>query len=937
MATQVGEATVALKFDTKGAASKLKSETSQALDESKARVSAWGVAVGNLISSTFQKVASVISQNLDGAISRVDTLNNAKKMFTAMGYSVGGVNKTMKMLDSYLDGLPTALDDAVEGVQSLSASFGGINIGTKAFKAVNDAGLAFGATSDQIKTAITQLSQTSLDGPLDAQTWNSLRNSGFSPVFAAMAKEAGITVAELKDQFGGNGTRTVRQFMEELIKLDEEGGASMKSLTEMARTNTDGIGTALTNLQTRIKRMIAGVIDAIGASRISGAINDFSKKLVQAGVDFGKKIADLLKDKKIKTFLRQVGEAAKDAFDGIKTAAKAAWEIIYRLFTDGTLGYAIKAFGKMLKVVGDAMLAISKNKAAVSALQALLAAFATYKTVAAAADAVNVFSGKLSALSTILKGGTLATNIGKVATATSQTGAIASAASGPLAGLATTIGQFAIPAALAAGAGVALGTSLANIALQHKAAKDGLAGVREAADKLKNANQQLKTSQDELKTAQNDAVSSLDTLRSAEKNAKDVAAQHGMTLDQAKEYVGKLSLSSDDLTDKDIALYTAVSNLKTAEEERKDALDGLKIKTEELAVAEKTRNDAMAAAETAALTRSTTLVAKKALEQGKYEDIVDILKRLQSEYDMTGKINGQSTSLTKDQVHEALDSIGKDLGNLGTLNSNEWRKIWEAADGNIYKIKTDTAKKAGEAGTQVITDFSNGASSKLPALQTNFNNIGIQGANSLKSGIDTGKSSAADMILKNAQNANNKSGTLNSTMSNVGKQGANALTRSMSSSHGYAAGANVVQGAINGANSRSGGLWATLSSIADGAISSFKKVFNIKSPSKVMMQQGAYIVEGLVIGLQKGQKEVDAEMATLASSMIGAGGFAVSATTLNAPTVHTIAQEEIIVRGEAEKAERGNVYITMENKINNELDAEDIGRRINNSIRLATS
>ena len=121
---------------------------------------------------------------------------------------------------------------------------------------MNDAGLAFGATSADIDNAIRQLSQLSMDGPLDAQTWNSLMDNGFGPVMAKMAEQAGITVGELKKQFGGNGTRTVGEFIEMLEKMDTEGTDSMDSLASVARKNTGGIATAIKNLQTRIQKAI---------------------------------------------------------------------------------------------------------------------------------------------------------------------------------------------------------------------------------------------------------------------------------------------------------------------------------------------------------------------------------------------------------------------------------------------------------------------------------------------------------------------------------------------------------------------------------------------------------------------------------------------------------------------------------------------------------
>lgn len=278
--SQVGEATISLKFDTKELAAGMNSaeKTVQSAGTSSGRAfgDAWSVAAGALIAKGVAKITATITSQFDNAIARVDTLNNSQKVFNAMGYAADDVSKSMDTLKSYLDGLPTSMTSAVSNVQSLAASFGGIEKGTEVFIDMNNAGLAFGATSAQIDNAIAQLGQLSMDGPLDAQTWNSLRNSGFSPVFAAMAKEAGITVGALKEDFSADGTKTVGDFLDQLHKLGTDGGAGMESLAELARKNTSGIGTAFENVQNRIGKAIAKVIDYIGAENISGVINTIS-------------------------------------------------------------------------------------------------------------------------------------------------------------------------------------------------------------------------------------------------------------------------------------------------------------------------------------------------------------------------------------------------------------------------------------------------------------------------------------------------------------------------------------------------------------------------------------------------------------------------------------------------------------------------------------
>ena len=285
MATQIGEAVVKLTFDGKDVKASLNKVEREAESSGKSTGTAFGnaltVAAGNLISKGLSAVFAKVTSGLDTAIARVDTLNNSQKVFTAMGYTADATSDSMATLTSYLDGLPTSMTTAVKAVQSLSASFGGIEKGTEVFIDMNNAGLAFGSTTAQIENAIMQLGQLSLDGPLDAQTWNSLRNSGFSPVFAAMAKEAGITVGELKKSFSADGTKTVGDFLNALHKLNTQGSGDMEALSDLARKNTEGIGTALENVQNRIGKAIAKIIDHIGSEKIAKAINDISSSFTQ--------------------------------------------------------------------------------------------------------------------------------------------------------------------------------------------------------------------------------------------------------------------------------------------------------------------------------------------------------------------------------------------------------------------------------------------------------------------------------------------------------------------------------------------------------------------------------------------------------------------------------------------------------------------------------
>lgn len=294
MASEIGQMTIGLKFDGKKLTASLDGVAAKTEKAGGELNKAWSTATALVNSATnrvFNGVVDTITSSVSTAIKRVDTLSNSQKVFEALGYSASDTTKNMNKLTGYLDGLPTSMTDAVGGVQRLAGSFGDLDNATDYFIAMNDAGLAFEATTDQVANAITQLSQTSLDGPLDAATWDSLQDNGFGPVFNAMARDAGMTMGQLKEDFGGGGTKTVQDFLNELVKLDTEGSGAMKSLSEIAKENTKGIGTALENVKHRVGNALSQIIDQIGQENISNFINDVSSKIVK----LGQKLADVVK------------------------------------------------------------------------------------------------------------------------------------------------------------------------------------------------------------------------------------------------------------------------------------------------------------------------------------------------------------------------------------------------------------------------------------------------------------------------------------------------------------------------------------------------------------------------------------------------------------------------------------------------------------------
>lgn len=228
-------------------------------------------AIAGIASAATTKAMSILSNSIDTAVTRVDTLNQAQKTFQYMGFAAQDSAAAVKAVTASIQGLPTPLDGAIRGMTALAATYGDVKLGQRVFTALNNAVLGFGGSADMVNNAIMQLSQLPLDGPLDAQTWMSLRNSGLTPVLVAMGKDMGKSVSQLKEEFG-SGQLKVQDFVNELTKLDTQGGGGLVRLSDIAKNATSGISTGFANMQTAIARGMANIIQSIGQKNISTAI-----------------------------------------------------------------------------------------------------------------------------------------------------------------------------------------------------------------------------------------------------------------------------------------------------------------------------------------------------------------------------------------------------------------------------------------------------------------------------------------------------------------------------------------------------------------------------------------------------------------------------------------------------------------------------------------
>lgn len=420
-------------------------------------------AIMGIVSSVTSRALDAISGSIASAVNRVDTIANFPKIMQSVGYSADEARTTIERLSSGVDGLPTSLDAIVGSVQKIAPVSGSLATATDIALAFNNALLAGGKSQEVMNSAFEQYSQMLSTGRVDMQSWKILAQAmpGQLNQIAKALLGANANQADLYKAMQ-SGAITFDQFNNAIVSLNNEGLPGYASFAEQARISTESIGTAWTNVQNRINKAVAKIIDHIGQANIAGAINDFSSSFsgiadtvityldpvistVGSFMDqlqnngaitsFGDAL-NVLKDvfdstigligDLITTFTgldssedasRSAADLLKSAADGVKSAIELARDAVQGLRDNLTV------VAPVIVAVATALIAYETIKA----VRSIADDFGLLKSAASLAfDAIKGGEGVLSTLSVfgelVGEGGALASVFGTISTAISGVG-----------------------------------------------------------------------------------------------------------------------------------------------------------------------------------------------------------------------------------------------------------------------------------------------------------------------------------------------------------------------------------------------------------------------------------------------------------------------------------------------------------------------------------
>lgn len=319
------------------------------------------------ITKLISTAISTINNSIDGAVSRLDTLNNFPKVMSNLGIASEESSKAIDTLSKGLQGLPTKLDAGAMAVQRFTSKNGDVNKSVDLFLAINNALLAGGASTEIQASALEQLSQAYAKGKPDMMEWRSIQTA-MPAQLNQVAKAFNMTSDELGEALR-SGKISMDDFMQKVVELNKNGINGFKSFEEQAKNSVGGIKTSITNAKTAITRGVANIVNSVDKSLKKTSLGGLSKTISNIGSiaeKWLKKISNVIEKidfnsiiKKIQNTLTLNGSKIKDVFSSIGKIIGNLISIIKNLMP--VIEPVIDVFFSLISVIGKVGVALSEG------------------------------------------------------------------------------------------------------------------------------------------------------------------------------------------------------------------------------------------------------------------------------------------------------------------------------------------------------------------------------------------------------------------------------------------------------------------------------------------------------------------------------------------------------------------------------------------------
>ena len=705
----------------------------------------WGKAAGaiaGITATVASKALSAVTNSLDNAISRVDTLNTFPKIMKNLGFEADESSGAINKLSDRIEGLPTTLDEIVSYTQRLASSTGNLNKGmynaTNLAIAFNDAALAGGKGQYEANRAFEQFTQVISRGRPSMQDWKIMMEvmpgqlKQIAKYMGANNKELQLYAKDAKktvDQLDGmdlyewisedkNSYAKERlvELRKAMIDLDNKGGAGITSFKDQVGDATHTIGTAMRLIPVRITKALADVIKAFGTGDIYTTLDNFTSSFKKVGAFIAKYIVPPIK-KDIIPILKGIIGAIKNVIKWVAETEVAR----------EALGKLLKAFIAFKVVTGTISLVKGLALGIGGLLAVVVKGTAVVKTFTGVLTSGAGLSSAFSAAAA--RSSQFAAANGSLTASMSTAGASAVGLTSKLAMLTVGIGAL-----IAAGVGIYMG--LSQIAANTEHAKKQSEYYQKQLINEKNATDNYNRSLQ----LQKQLLSDINKAKNEERDAEKELILAKQAVSSAQKSLNELQKAGKKGTD----------DYRLAEIELAEARERQVAATEALGKAKKKVTDAEQADKDnrfTELNEINKLTLAEEIRAGKYNLVAKQLDELKKKTYEYRDANGKLVRGTKEDMAQTVDYLAQTMSKQDAA----WRTIYENAKRNGTTF-TEEMKKLGESGAKGLTgNFSTGVKKYAPLATEASKKLGTDIKTGFQGGLVGAIKEAANIGKRMAQ------------------------------------------------------------------------------------------------------------------------------------------------------------------------------------------
>lgn len=593
-------------------------------------------SVGAVAFKAVSSAMDLISQSMDKAIDRFDTLQRFPKVMKSLGHSSKDVASSTKLLSEGIEGLPTTLDTVVATTQKLTSMTGNLKQSTKLTIALNNAFLASGASTEDASRGLQQYTQMLSAGKVDMQSWKTLQET-MPYALQKTAESFGFAGASAQKDFYSalqDGKITFTDFSKRLIELNK----GTNGFAEMAKKNSEGIKTSFGNIVNAVAKGIANVIAEF--DKMSKAVT-------------GKSIAQNLDS---------IKGAVNSTFNVIISVIRGATPVVKSLVS--VLGYLKPVLDPLISVFAGVVSAVLLFKGAMLGLA--------------------IIKGIGSLIGTLITSLVSLTSTSLVATGatTGLAGALASLSSGgvflvvgAIAGLVSWLTQESEASKEAKAKNEEFKRSLDDM---HESVRKGNEAYKDRRNEIQATaedNERLVRKIDELNAVENKTAAQKKELASAAETLNSRIEGLNIQYDKA---TGTINMTTDAIR-KQIEIAKASAEIEAANDKMvENAKKRLEIK-DKMSELEKKYKDTIEEVDKAEGTLFTNSTTRDEIKRGAKEKYGEELKKLQDDIKKTEQSDNElADTVVKNNETKAKsteDASGRMIYNMQTMNEAQKKAV----------------------------------------------------------------------------------------------------------------------------------------------------------------------------------------------------------------------------------------------------------------------